>query len=753
MILSAAEKKNQAIRKRRKIAIIAIALLVAIMAVSLIFVLDYVRTSTFVDRVDGTTYYIRYRDKAYGLYDTDKKTLLPKETQYGCYVTHSGTLVEVDAATGEVVRVIYVDTSHLVGAEQMTAYESIMMFRHVEAKDIRSVVVVNDNGHHSYEFARFNKETLKRDDNSEFVIMGSALNKFDEELFSSLRTTAGYSITAGKVEDPIKDEQGRFSEYGLVPERRVDDDGNEYDYVPTYYILTEKSGTRHKVIIGDRLVTGTGYYAQYVKIDGSQEIPFDAVYILGTHIADSLLLPIKDYVVPELTYPMTANTSAEVELFKIHRQKGDSQEYEELVSFSYVDMSERENTSMHYVPYRFDAGPSPASSLKGYVPSAENISRCINALYEPSFVGIHTFELTPEALVETGLHKAVLNEDLSQKLDSEGNPVYELDADYMVTFYYSPSDDQGNRLPPVQNVIMISGPNENGNYYAMTEIRMRNDRGEYEFAYNLNMIVEIEGVSLHFLTWDSYDWISDTYIQMNIALCGSIKIETKNYSASFTLSNPFDISQGLSSDLLSITGSDSLGHSTKTFAEKRIVDQYGATWIITTYGIKIYNTLGEELKYTSVHFENNCLGEQAQVDKQGVICNNGDKVYIYADYIETHKANGTVEKEIRYQTALFRDLYKTFTNSSIMGSYPLADFSEEERNALLSDENCIMTLTFISSDGEEFVYRFYHRTSRKAFMTLNGNGEFYVTPSRLDKFVSDCQRFFNLEPIDETSKA
>ena len=86
MILSAAEKKNQAIRKRHKIAIIAIALLVAIMAVSLIFVLDYVRTSTFVDRVDGTTYYIRYRDKAYGLYDTDKKTLLPKETQYGCYV-------------------------------------------------------------------------------------------------------------------------------------------------------------------------------------------------------------------------------------------------------------------------------------------------------------------------------------------------------------------------------------------------------------------------------------------------------------------------------------------------------------------------------------------------------------------------------------------------------------------------------------------------------------------------------------------
>ena len=64
-----------------------------------------------------------------------------------------------------------------------------------------------------------------------------------------------------------------------------------------------------------------------------------------------------------------------------------------------------------------------------------------------------------------------------------------------------------------------------------------------------------------------------------------------------------------------------------------------------------------------------------------------------------------------------------------------------------------MTLTFTSIEGDEYVYRFYKLSAaRKAFITLNGGGEFYVQKQRLDKFVTDFQKFFNLEEIDYTGK-
>ncbi len=755
MILSAAEKKKRTIQKRRKIAIIACAILIAVLAVALVFILDYVRTSTFVDRADGTEYYIRHRDGAYALYDTDKKTKLPTDEQYGYYVTHAGTLVSIDAETGEVKRTIYVDTSHLEGAEQLGVNDLLIMFPHVEKKDIRSIKVVNDNGNHSYEFARYNKDTLQRDDNGEFAIVGAPMNAFDLELFSSLHVAAGYTITSGKIQDPIKDENGAFSEYGLVPERRVDDEGNEYDYVPTYYILTEKSGTRHKVIIGDRLVTGAGYYAQYVKIDGTNEIPFDAVYTFGTHVADSLLAPIEDYVTPVLTYEMSMNTFQEVEYFTLNKKQPSGADYDQIVSFSYVDMSERENTSKHHMAYRFEKGPSPASSLEGYYPSDENIATCLGAIYNPSYVGIHTFMVTDEALVETGLLRPVLNEDGSPKLDADGKPMYEDAADYVLSFYYTPRDSAGKQLDPVQNVIMISGPNEDGNYYATTEIWSKNSKGEYEYAYNTNMIVEIAGHSMSFLSWDAFDWVASGYMKVDIVFCESIKLETKDYTVNFRLDNTLtDQTAGKSSTLLSILGSDSLGNATTTFNYKEFWDKYGVKWVITADAIKAYNSLGQAItdEYPAIHFENTSLGDQVQVYTAGIECENGDKVYVYADSVETHKATGGVERVVRYQTSLFRDLYKTFSSASIKDSYPLTGWSEEDRAALLSDDNCIMTLTFTTTEGEEYVYRFYELTSRKAFMTLNGNGEFCVNPQRLDKFVSDCQRFFHLQPIDETAK-
>ena len=75
-------KKRSTLMKRRKIAIIIAAIAVVALGVAYFFVRDFVKTEPVTDDADGTVYYIRYRDKAYALYDTDKKTVLPTDEQY-----------------------------------------------------------------------------------------------------------------------------------------------------------------------------------------------------------------------------------------------------------------------------------------------------------------------------------------------------------------------------------------------------------------------------------------------------------------------------------------------------------------------------------------------------------------------------------------------------------------------------------------------------------------------------------------------
>ena len=50
------------------------------------------------------------------------------------------------------------------------------------------------------------------------------------------------------------DENGEYSEYGLVAEKRVNALGEEYDYEPAWYKLTDIDGEEYTVIIGDAYI-------------------------------------------------------------------------------------------------------------------------------------------------------------------------------------------------------------------------------------------------------------------------------------------------------------------------------------------------------------------------------------------------------------------------------------------------------------------------------------------------------------------
>ena len=744
--MNIAEKKNKTLLKRRKRAIVLFAVLIVALVIALVFVLDYVKTITLTD-VDGTEYYIRKKNGVYALYDGDR-TLLTTDGEYGYFVTALGTLIEVDAETGEYEIVAVVDTE---GNEVVGVRSRILMFPHVEKKNILSIEVHNAEG--SVTFCRYNPVTDQIDKNGSFIIKGSALTSFDEELFAKMYVSAGYTLTVSKLENPIKDEKGEFSEYGLVPELRVDEEGNEYLYEPGYYILTDISGNRYKVLIGDELVTGGGYYTQYVDLSSGVEVKRDAVYVSDPTTGQTLLAPIEDYITPLLSYPMSMNDFYDVENFTISKRKDgvlptDSNTYEKIVSFSFVDLSLREGTISERFPYVLHT-----ETMDGYMPSDTNIDAVLQNMYKPSFAdpGVVLFAPTEKQLAEYGLYRGVENE--------KGEIEYYPFAEYTVGFEYDIPATDDTPAETIHQLILISEPNENGNRYVYTivsSVEKSESGSKYELLYTFNFVAEVEGHILDFVTWEKEKWVSTSYIQGDLAFVGSVNIKAPGYETTFEIDNSkSDQSDGTSSSDVTIHATDSKGRDVTTFSSLTVVDVNGYTWVVTERHIQVYTASGEkrDMAQGIGFYDYNILGTQ-------VLCRNGYidgvdfDVTVTANTVRIDYPNGTSESYVRYSTGLFREYYETLLYATIVNPYPLTPAEEQ---ALLNDESkwlLTLTLTLKDSDGTVTTKEcsFYQVASRKAYLTINGNGGFYVNKNRVDKFLTDAERFYNMELIVPTDK-
>lgn len=96
----------------------------------------------------------------------------------------------------------------------------------------------------------------------------------------------------------------------------------------------------------------------------------------------------------------------------------------------------------------------------------------------------------------------------------------------------------------------------------------------------------------------------------------------------------------------------------------------------------------------------------------------------------------------------FRQFYKTILYVHNKG-YVSEDLSEEELNALVSDEkNVGLTLTIETYAGKTLVYKFYPYSTRRAFCTVNGKGEFYVQRDMMTKIITDGEKVMTNTEID-----
>ena len=739
MIMSKENKARASLARKRTYAIIAFALAVVILLGAYLVITPFLKpTLSYLDN-DGNGYYIRYKNGAYAMYTTDGE-LLPTESEYGYYVTKLGTLIELDPETGATKGVVIVDD--LVEGETSETVTStdvrVLMFPHITQKNILKLEVHNSSGSYVIERIDRNGELAAGGD---LVLRDAPYATFNSEIIPALYSAAGYTISTQKLKAPIKDANGEYSEYGLVSEMRVDDEGNEYLYEPAYFVITDLSGKSHKVILGDMLLAGTGYYAQYVEIgDNKKETKRDAVYVLNPSTTVALYSEIETLIKPLLTYPMTINNYFDVENFLVAKKQDG--EYKETVIFDYVDLSLRENTVNALFPYLL------GDELNGYHPSSEVIDEVLGTMYEPTIIGVEKVVKNDsryyKTLSEYGFYREFTNE--AGELD------YTLDADYIISFDFDVTDENGKKQGVVNNFILICGPNENGNYYTYTtlnEVKGSDENRELIPLYSYDTILEIDGNEFSFVEYDKYKWISRYYFELNIAFCDSIKIETPEYSASFELDNKMSDVSTSKSDLLSIIATDSLGNAKTTFGGLVFRDYAGYDWTINATSVVVKKD-GKTQSIPSSYYAYNAMGVQALCFEGHIKMSDGSKVYVYADNVKINRPDGSTEIFVRYDTDNFRKYYQTFLNATIIDSYELDD---EKEAALIADpDKYLMTLTLKDCEGTETVFRFYSLTARKAYITVNGNGGFYVSPARIEKFVSDAQRFFADQIITPTSK-
>ncbi len=728
------KEQKKSLLRRRKIYTLIAALLVIVLIPTLITITYLSKNKNFEDPVDNVIYKIKYKDGVYAMYDKDGTHLDYDEAlraqvsageMFRFYVTSSGTIVKINIEDGTHEIYAVVDTAD---GEALGFDSRILIFPRIQKDNIRSIEVENSKG--SFTFYRYNFELNRLDDTAEFTIKGAPYATFDEEAFAALYISAGYTISTQKIEDPIKDPTtGEYLEYGLAKEIRVNDEGEEYEYSPAYITLTDTSGKKHRLIVGDQLVTGSGYYVQYVSIDGDIETKRDAVYVLDNDVGATALSTKEMFVNPMINYPLSLNDYQHLKNFKVY----DTEARKNIVAFSYIPPADRSTIYTH-VTHQFDLG-----MFDGYVPNSVNVPNALFYFCEMDFAGVKKLSPSNQDFVDYGLGKITEEED--------GKKKFEHISKYQIFFDYDVTDSKGNYDQTLRHHIYISEKNEDGNYYVYSYVF---DSKTEEEIYCPDMIVEVKGHCFNFLEWRSSEWIEDRYVYLNIAHCKQIKFETSDYWAEFFLDNPDANSEKVSSTYIKISGKSSFGDNVNTFSALTKEDKFGYVWTITQTDLIAQDAYGQKASIPSAYYAINAIGKQTKVVPEAIHCKDGSKIELTANEVTITHPDGSKTTYVRYATDLFRRLYETLTVSTLESSYEL---SEAEEAALIADPtNHLLTIRIKDIEDNETVYSFYSLTSQKTYITVNGSGGFYVLPSRVNKFISDTQKFFRFEPIDPDAK-
>ena len=222
----------------------------------------------------------------------------------------------------------------------------------------------------------------------------------------------------------------------------------------------------------------------------------------------------------------------------------------------------------------------------------------------------------------------------------------------------------------------------------MLLISERTPQGTYYVVSGLcNAIVEVDQSSFYFLENELLDWLNQYIIWINLAYVKSLDVKSPDYSVNFTFDN------------------------------------------------------SESDQSKNVSSANIKMKINGQVP----------------DYVVYKTSENTGKQTAETPVYNFRQFYKSLLYASISGKTGEGHIklSEEEMAALRADESrCQLELTLVAEDiatttnPENFkennkktlVYRFYRYSEGKSYLTINGEGEFFVDASFVEKLISDAKK-------------
>ncbi len=373
-----------------------------------------------------------------------------------------------------------------------------IMYTQTERANIKSIEVKNSHG--SYKFVYL-------EEFGDYYIENNIFASYDTQLFSQLIVNCGYTLSLATVEN--QDAQN-LSEYGL-------DEHSD----PAYFILTTKENKSYKVLIGDKTVTGGGYYA---RMDGENK-----VYVLNNTLESTVLSPIEAYVTPLIIYPTSSTTYIDIETFELYRgaympsdftvgteDEGEGSENTEatenqgnpIIKFHYIETQELGVTSN--VIFKTDY---PVDSSYSISDSATNVLAQFI-----SYEGEKTVLLSPST------------EDLTE---------YGVLADAEYTLYFI-----NHRIGNDSNGKITKLPVKNRVAYSK-EYTDEKTGEKYRYAHSIffnseaniysNLIIKVPSYEYEFLSYDINTWVDSAIFSKTISLVDSIKVQSKDNSIFFDL--------------------------------------------------------------------------------------------------------------------------------------------------------------------------------------------------------------------------
>lgn len=339
--------------------------------------------------------------------------------------------------------------------ESIGMADKILVYKEVSTADIKSIEVHNEYG--TYNVVRDDK------DSNNIIINGRDGVAFDEEHMSSLMTSCAYPLAITKV-----GETDNLAEYGLV-ETTLEDGTKK---TPAYFVMKTKTGETYKCLIGDKIVTGSGYYFMYTDRPNT-------VYVLDMTIADTLLAPVEVLVYPMIVVPMTQNDYFLIHDFSLMRND------ELIVRWDYIEEEDRAGTEFITQTYKM-------TYPEGLIPSSEAISKAMYGIY--SAKGLDKLEVVKLGIDDQALEEFNLTENVN-----------------IVRYFYDETE----------NFILISPRNPDGSYYVASPL--------------FQQIVKAKGDVFDFLTWDLFEWVENPIFQMKIDFVTDITVEAKDFSVTYLL--------------------------------------------------------------------------------------------------------------------------------------------------------------------------------------------------------------------------